>query len=265
MDRPAQLVESDMGVGMEYNLESIKDKNVLITGGSGAIGQAVADGFKQCGANVCLWGHRAIDGIEKEFPEYQIVELMDVQNINENFDRLINRVGIIDVLVNCAGFTKGEPSERYPLDLWNKTIAINLTAPFLLSQRVAASIIGNHVSQGSIINITSIGAEQGFPGNPAYGASKGGLKQLTKAMACDLAQYGIRVNNVGPGYTQTKMTAGSWADDQMREERTRRTMMNHWAAPNDIVGTVLFLASDLSAYITGQDIYVDGGWTAKGL
>ena len=250
---------------MEYNLGSIKGKNVLVTGGSGAIGQAVATGFKQCGANVYLWGHRAVDDIEEAFPEYQIVELTDRQDICENFDRLLHKAGGIDVLVNCAGFTRGAPSEAYPVELWDQTIAINLTAPFVLSQLAAQSMIKGGVPCGSIINITSIGAEQGFPGNPAYGASKGGLKQLTKAMACDLAQYGIRVNNVGPGYTQTKMTAGSWADDKMREERTKRTMMNHWAAPDDIVGTVLFLASDLSAYITGQDIYVDGGWTAKGL
>lgn len=250
---------------MEYSFNSIKGKNVLITGGSGAIGKAIATGFKQCGARICLWGHRPIEGIEKEFLSYQIVELTDVQNINENFDILLNTVGAIDILVNCAGFTKGKSSEEYPLELWKKTIAINLTAPFLLSQLVARSIIDNHIYNGSIINITSIGAEQGFPENPAYGASKGGLKQLTKAMACDWAKYGIRVNNVGPGYTQTKMTAGSWADDKMREERTRHTMMNRWAVSDDIVGTVLFLASDMAAYITGQDIYVDGGWTAKGL
>lgn len=250
---------------MEYGFDSIKGKNVLITGGSGAIGQAIAAGFKQCGARVCLWGHRAVEGIEKEFPNYQIVELTDVNNISDNFNILLKTVGAIDILVNCAGFTKGESSEEYPLELWNKTIAINLTAPFLLSQLVARTIIDSHICNGSIINITSICAEQGFPGNPAYGASKGGLKVLTKAMACDWAKYGIRVNNVGPGYTKTKMTAGSWADDKMREERTRRTMMNRWAVPDDIVGTVLFLASDMSSYITGQDIYVDGGWTAKGL
>lgn len=260
-----QSFKRDVGIGMKYSLESIRDKKVLITGGSGAIGQAIAAGFKKCGADVCLWGHRVVDGITEEFPGYQVVELEDVQDISENFNILISRVGIIDVLVNCAGFTRGESSENYPLELWNKTIAINLTAPFLLSKLVASMIIEKETSHGSIINITSIGAEQGFPGNPAYGASKGGLKQLTKAMACDLAQYGIRVNNVGPGYTQTKMTAGSWADDQMREERTKRTMMNYWATPDDLVGTVLFLASDLSGYITGQDIYVDGGWTAKGL
>lgn len=259
------MTKRNIGMNMEYSLESIKGKNVLITGGSGAIGQAVASGFKQCGASVWLWGHRAVDGIEERFPNYQVVELTDPYDIYENFDRLINRVQTIDILVNCAGFTKGVISEDYPLELWNKTLAINLTAPFLLSQLVASAIIGNEVLCGSIINITSIGAEQGFPGNPAYGASKGGLKQLSKALACDWAQYGIRVNNVGPGYTQTKMTSGSWTDDHMREERTKRTMMNRWAVPNDIVGTVLFLASDLSAYITGQDIYVDGGWTAKGL
>jgi NAD(P)-dependent dehydrogenase (short-subunit alcohol dehydrogenase family) len=118
---------------------------------------------------------------------------------------------------------------------------------------------------GSIINITSIGAKQGFPNNPAYGASKGGLSQLTKALACDWAEYGIRVNNVGPGYTVTKMTQTSWNNNEMREARTSRTMMGKWARPEDITGTVLFLASDMASYITGQDIYVDGGWTSKGL
>lgn len=244
---------------MDYNFESLKDKNILVTGGSGAIGLAIARGFKECGSKVHLWGHRAIDNAE-EFDQYQIVELTQEQEIRDQFLKIHEP---IDVLVNCAGFTVGEKSEKYPADMWQKTIAINMTAPFLISQMAAEGMMQKN--GGSIINITSIGAELGFPNNPAYGASKGGLKQLTKAMACDWAEYGIRVNNVGPGYTRTKMTGGSWRDEEKRKERTDRMMLKHWAEPEDIVGIVLFLGSDMAKYITGQDIYVDGGWTAKGM
>ncbi|MCM1500211.1 MAG: SDR family oxidoreductase [Clostridium sp.] len=244
---------------MNYNFESLKDKNVLVTGGSGAIGLAIARGFKECGSRVYLWGHRKIDNAE-EFDHYQIVELTKEQEIRDQFLKIHE---MMDVLVNCAGFTMGEKSEKYPMDMWQKTMAINVTAPFLLSQLVAEHMMQK--GEGSIINITSIGAEMGFPHNPAYGVSKGGLKQLTKALACDWAEYGIRVNNVGPGYTKTKMTNGSWCDEEKRKERTERMMLKHWAEPEDIVGIVLFLASDMAKYITGQDIYVDGGWTAKGM
>ena len=170
----------------------------------------------------------------------------------------------IDCLVNCAGYTKASDAIKYPYDEWNKTVAINLTAPFALIRFVANDMIDAHI-WGSIINITSIGASMGFPNNPAYGASKGGLRQLTKAMACDLATYGIRINNVAPGYTRTDMTACSWKNKHTRDARTARTMLGRWAEPEDIVGAVLFLASDLASYITGQDIVVDGGWTSKGL
>lgn len=244
---------------MEYNFESLKDKNVLVTGGSGAIGLAIARGFKACGSKVFLWGHREIKEVT-EFDMYQVVELTCEQEIKKAFKKVPEG---IDVLVNCAGYTCGARSEDYPLELWEKTIAINLTAPLILSQLAAKQM--KEKGGGSIVNITSIGAELGFPENPAYGASKGGLKQLTKACACDWATYGIRVNNVGPGYTKTKMTNGSWSNEEKRKERTERMMIKQWAEPEDIVGIVLFLGSDMAKYITGQDIYVDGGWTAKGM
>ena len=118
---------------------------------------------------------------------------------------------------------------------------------------------------GSIINITSIGAELGFPNNPAYIAAKGALKQLTKSLALDLGPFGIRVNNIGPGYFRTDMTKGSWNDPQLEEDRIRRTILGRWGEPDDLAGAAIFLASEASRYITGQDLYVDGGWLAKGL
>ncbi len=249
---------------MEYNLLSLRNQSVLITGGSGAIGQAVAEGFRQNGANVVLWGHRDIAPEIKNRYDYQIVELRKKQEIEKAFSASVAHAGKLDTVVNCAGFTSGMESEQYDFELWKKTLDINLTAPFLLCQMAARHMIANEIP-GSIVNITSIGAKQGFPNNPAYGAAKGGLCQLTRALACDWAKYGIRVNNVEPGYTATKMTRKSWNSEDMRAERTKRTMLGRWAMPEDIVGIVLFLASSMSSYITGADFCVDGGWTSKGL
>ena len=118
---------------------------------------------------------------------------------------------------------------------------------------------------GSIINITSLNAELAFPNNPAYVAFKGGLKQLTKALALDLGQYNIRVNNIGPGYMKTDMTKKSWLNPKLRKARTSRILLNRWGEKEDIVGPCIFLASDASKYVTGHDLYVDGGWLANGL
>ena len=118
---------------------------------------------------------------------------------------------------------------------------------------------------GSIINITSIAAEVGFPDNPAYQAAKGALKHLTRSLAVDLGSSGVRVNNIGPGYFKTDMTKGSWSDPEKREERSNRTLLGRWGVPEDLAGVVVFLASEASSYVTGQNIYVDGGWLAKGL
>ena len=120
-------------------------------------------------------------------------------------------------------------------------------------------------SGASIVNITSLAAEQGFPNNVAYVASKGGLKQLTKAMAVDLAEKNIRVNSIGPGYVKTKMTQKSWQDKKKRKSRSDRIILKRWAKPNDIANVCLFLGSNLANYINGQEIYVDGGWLSKGL
>jgi gluconate 5-dehydrogenase len=151
----------------------------------------------------------------------------------------------------------------YPSESWDLTYRVNLKAPFVLGQRLTPLLA--RVGDGVIVNVTSINAEMAFPGNPAYVAFKGALRQLTKAMALDLAPLGIRVNAIGPGYIRTAMTRGSWDDHEKRADREQRTMLGRWGKPEDLAGTVVFLASSASAYITGQDVYVDGGWLAKGL
>ncbi len=239
----------------------LSGKNVLVTGGSRGNGEGIALGLLRNHANVIVFDKFIgdVEGIH-----YYDVDLLDRDKTNDAFVRVIKEYGHIDVLVNNAGVTFGSPAELYEIDKWEYTIGVNLTTPFIMSQMVARELI-KAGKPGSIINITSLGAEFGFPENPAYCASKGGLKQLTKALAYDWAKYGIRVNNVGPGYMHTNMTNKSYNDEKMYQDRLSHMMIKRWGEPSDLAGVCVFLASNMSDYITGQDIYVDGGWTAKGL
>ena len=118
---------------------------------------------------------------------------------------------------------------------------------------------------GSIINITSLNSDLAFPDNPAYVSSKGALKQLTKSTAYDFGKYGVRANNIAPGYMLTSMTQKSWSDPNKRKQRSERSILNRWGKPEDLAGAVIFLSSHASNFITGQDIFVDGGWSIKGI
>lgn len=243
----------------------LSGKVALVTGANGGIGSAIVSRLHEAGAK-CY----AVDIVFNKRPVQDtgytakqiIINLQDSkseEHLRKKLQKLTDR---IDILVNNAGISCGSEFMEYDQSLWDKTIATNLTKPFLISQMITKEFMP---CGGSVINITSLAAEQGFPGNVAYVASKGGLKQLTKAMAVDLAQHGIRVNAIGPGYVKTPMTAKSWSDDTLREERSRRMITTRWAEPIDIANAVIFLSSELSEYINGQSIYVDGGWLAKGL
>ena len=238
----------------------LKGKKVLVTGGGRGNGDGIVEGMIENHAEVVVFD--LIRG-EREQVKYVQVDLSDKEALRIAFEEQ-TKDKPFDILINDAGISTGNPSEEYTIEQWNRTLDINLTVPFLLSQMFARSLI-EASKPGCIINITSLGAVFGFPENPAYCASKGGLKQLSKALAYDWAKYRIRVNNVGPGYMHTNMTDKSFNDPVMHEDRQRHMMLNRWGEPSDLAGVCVFLASDMSSYITGQDIYVDGGWTAKGL
>ena len=169
--------------------------------------------------------------------------------------------GSIDVLVNAAGISLPNSLEQDAVDRFERTIAVDLSGVYRCSLEAL-----QHMSRGaSIINVTSINSILGFPDNPGYVAAKGGLRMLTRALAVDYGQRGIRVNNLAPGYIRTSMTEKSWSDTELSESRVRHTLLDRWGESSDLVGAAIFLASDASSYVTGQDVVVDGGWTAKGL
>lgn len=242
---------------------SLKNKTALVTGGGRGIGAAIAAGLRDAGASVAVFEC----ALPAELPEKIKFYTLDIGKRDElvaNFNLFINDFKGIDILVNNAGITLPSPSEEYAIENWYSTLDINLSAVFFLCQLAGKQMIQQERG-GSIINVTSIGAAQGFPNNPAYGAAKGGVKQLTKALAAEWGKYGIRVNNLGPGYTNTPMNKKSWEDKKLRKLRQDCTLLGRWAEPEDMVGPVVFLASEASRYVTAIDLYVDGGWIAKGI
>jgi NAD(P)-dependent dehydrogenase (short-subunit alcohol dehydrogenase family) len=238
---------------------SLEGKTAVVTGASRGIGAAIAAGLQAGGAKVF--------GISRSgtAPQHVTVvacDLSDDAAVQRAFDHLADSGDRLDVLVNAAGISLPANGDRSELTRFRDTLATDLTG-------VYATILAAYPllkkAGGSIINVTSINSVRGFPGNPGYVAAKAGLAGLTRALAADYARDGIRVNALAPGYVATEMTAASFADPAMHEDRRRHTMLGRWGNPEDMVGAAIFLASSASAYMTGQELFVDGGWTTKGL
>lgn len=253
------------------SLFSLQGKVALVTGATRGLGRAIAEALLRAGATVVLNGSHA-EGLAETTRNFQAAglsavgcagDLSDAAQVAQLAEFVLREFPRLDVLVNNAGVTFTHDLLDYPDDFWQQTFRVNLEAPFQLARRLAPRM--KQQGAGSIINVTSIGAELGFPNNPAYGAAKGALKQLTKSLACDLGPAGIRVNNLGPGYFKTDMSHLSYSDPERRAARAARTLLGRWGEPEDLAGAVVFLASDASRYMTGQDLYIDGGWLAKGL
>ena len=249
---------------------SLEGKVAIVTGAARGNGKAIADGLLGAGATVYFVDvlkpelEDTVHALKNEKAKMVVADLSVREDLEKIALLVFKNEGRIDILVNNAGITAGAPSESHSEEDWDRVLFINLKVPFLLSQKVAHFMIKNGKG-GSIINITSLGAELGLGSVPGYVASKGGLKQLTKTLAFDWAKYNIRVNNIGPGYMRTDMTKRSYANPELKKQRDNRIMLDRWGESEDLAGPAVFLASDASAYITGQDIYVDGGWLAKGV
>ena len=242
-------------------LFSLSGKVAVVTGASRGIGFALADGLAAAGAKVIALARSA----QPRVPFQNAVDYISADvslGVEKIFTDIAQEYQAIDILVSAAGITLPAASgSAEEFSNFEQMLKINLSSPFACCLAVRPYMR----SGGSIINITSIGSVMGFPGNPGYVAAKGGLRMMTKALAVDYGTSGIRVNALAPGYIHTDMTEKSFADPKLNEQRRKHTCLDRWGAVEDLVGAAIFLASDASAYITGQDIFVDGGWTAKGL
>lgn len=240
-------------------------KIAAITGGAGGIGLAIAKRFASEGATIVILdlldenGEREAAGLRAQGAQALFIRLDagDEANVNACVSRISADVGPIDVLVCSAGIS-GAPGPFYATEtaVFERTLRVNLIGPFLIGKAVAARMV-EEKRRGSIINVSSVGGQLGVAESWPYCTSKAGLDMLTKTMALALAPHGVRVNAIGPGPTDSPMTAH--LPDAAREMMISRTPLGRFGTADEIAGVAVFLATDDSGYVTGQTIYADGG------
>jgi len=247
---------------------SLKGKVGIVTGASRGLGKGIAIGLAQAGADLAITSRelKKIERVAEEIKNWggEILPLQVDVTVKEDIDRMVKktmeRFGKIDFLFNNAGRITRVPSEEFSEEDWDEEINVNLKATFLCCQAVGRVMIKQ--KRGKIINISSVASFIGGKNIPAYAASKGGVSQLTKSLASDWAKYDIRVNAIGPGYFVTDFTEALRRDPERFSAINARIPLGRWGEPEDLAGIAVFLASDASDYITGQTIFVDGGWLA---
>jgi 2-deoxy-D-gluconate 3-dehydrogenase len=250
------------------NLFDLKGKAALVTGGNGGIGLGMAKGLAAAGARVAIAGRDRAknDASVKELgPESVALEadLKDEKACRAMVEEAAQRLGRLDILVNNAGTNIRKPPEEYSLEEWKLVLDTNLTSAFVASQ--AAYPMLKRSGGGKIVNIGSMMSIFGASFVAPYGASKGGIVQLTRALACAWAKDNIQVNAVLPGWIDTALTRRARADIKGLHERVlARTPAGRWGEPGDLSGIAVFLCSRASDFVTGTAIPVDGGYSSQG-
>jgi len=249
-------------------LFSLTGRVAAVTGGSSGIGKAMAQALARAGASVVLLARNEarLDAAVAELGSSRAsaagvsVDLADQSAIAQATDKVSDVFGEPDILVNAAGVNPRPPLGQLTAAQWDQCMAVNLTAPFLLGQRFAPSMAER--GWGRIINVASQQAFRAFGNSGAYGASKGGLMSLTRSQAEEWSRSGVCCNAVVPGFVATPMTAPVASDPARSAALAARTMIGRNGLPADFEGVAVFLASAASAYVTGQAIFVDGGFSA---
>ncbi len=248
-------------------------KVALVTGAASGLGAAIAIALAQAGAQVAVHGNRrpadeTAATIGANAFAFQS-DLSTTTGAETLFNAVHQHFGHIDILINNAGTISRAPAEDTTLEDWQTVLQVNLTSVFQLSQLVARDIFRRKAafclssSTGKIVNIASLLSFQGGIRVPAYASSKGGVAQLTKALANEWAPKGIQVNAIAPGYFATTNTEALQADETRNRQILERIPAARWGQPQDLAGAALFLSSPASDYVTGTVLTVDGGWMAR--
>jgi NAD(P)-dependent dehydrogenase (short-subunit alcohol dehydrogenase family) len=249
-------------------LFSLDDRVALVTGASSGIGRALAQTLAEAGAAVCLVARREapLAALARDIAARGgraaalVCDVADRDALPDVAARAGACYGPPDILVNAAGINVRRPVEAVTPGDWDATLAVNLAAPFFLAQRLAPAMCAR--GWGRIINIASLQSVRAFADGAPYGASKGGVMQLTRALAQAWSRRGVNCNAIAPGFFPTALTAPVFADPQRAQAMAARTMIGRNGALDDLAGTLLYLAGRASDYVTGQTLFVDGGFTA---
>ena len=250
------------------NWFSLAGRRAVVTGGNAGIGEAMAKALGLAGASLLLVARRAeaLDAAATRLRDDGIVcdtlalDLSITDDLPAAGQRILAATGPVDILVNAAGINLRQPFEQVTPAGWSQQIALHLAAPFFLAQALAPMMAGR--GHGRIINIASLQSTRAFANGAPYGAGKGGVVQLTRAIAQAWSPHGVTCNAIGPGFFPTDLTAPVFADPALAAQHAARTAIGRNGRLDDLHGITVFLASEASSYITGQTVMVDGGYTA---
>jgi 2-deoxy-D-gluconate 3-dehydrogenase len=254
-----------MGILERFCLDG---KVALVTGSASGLGAAIALALAEAGASVACHGNRRpaddtserIRALGRESRSFT-ADLSALDGAELLFEAVRSAMNAPDILVNNAGTIYRAPAEDYDLQAWMTVMQVNLNSAFRLSQLAGRNMLKRR--QGKIINIASLLSFQGGIRVPAYAASKGGLAQLTKALANEWAAHNIQINAIAPGYFRTDNTQALQKDEVRNRQILERIPAGRWGEPEDIAGAAVFLASAASDYVTGEVLVVDGGWMSR--
>jgi NAD(P)-dependent dehydrogenase (short-subunit alcohol dehydrogenase family) len=253
---------------MTLNIFDLRGKSALVTGATRGLGEVAAKALAKAGADVAVCGRKEADlrrvsdeikGLGRDAQGFQF-DVTSAPSVREVVGEVLKYFGRIDILVNNAGVNHRVEVLDYPEDKWDLVIDTNLKGYVLVAQAVVPQMIDR--GYGKVINMSSIFGGVALPTQLAYAASKGGVNQITKVMALEWAKKGVRVNAIAPTYFETELVTQIRNDLQRFNFINERTPMGRWGQPEELEGTVIFLATPASDFITGQTIYIDGGWTA---